>query len=769
MLTEADQNIIANDTALPGLAILLDTERLLATLQTIEPFKQAVSAQIQYLRYKPATSCACTLHIKLADASEYFYYAKALTQTRFKESWNRSSVQKALQVGGQFVPYALPDVCIILQHPMYDRGIGHLKWLTSKKHRRHILRACSLPATDRDEPDVKILRYKPERRLVARVSRHGHPIAILRSASPDEFTKMLIGNAFGVSHGGVLLLGADGTSCTLATKWQKGRSLCPEHGTPPDAELTRELARKLSRIHAATYRHPTCYGIAEEIQALQGVANTFKHILPLQTAWFENLSFRVKQNLAELPERFTLIHSDFSLDQVIRRESRHGETKLHILDWDRSAYGHPLMDLATFQARLELQVIEGILPRWQADTIIGELLTTYRRKSENDLTGLVWFTASAMLRLATEPFRKRLPRWDQYVLLLLQRVELLLASSEWPSEKPSNQTVNFDADPMLDTLLNRHKMQHLLSGQHILSEHESVVSASLRRYKIKRRALVNYAIASHSQDNPYLIGKYRAKGLDKRSYRIQKQLWQSGLNDQAQTGVPKVAGAIPELNTWFQYRISGETIGDMLLPQNGRLKFLGEAVANALSALHQSNVANQLDLPFHTPQHELAILQKRLADAQNKLPQLAERIAAVSAACATLIDHLPETTPVCIHRDFYQDQILERHGHPGHMVLFDLDLVCQGQAAVDAGNYLAHIQEFALRQYNDINALKVHEDAFKTQFLRNRPNDAEAVEIYITLSLARHIDISTLFENRTHTTETLLEICESRLASHCEK
>ncbi|ROV56397.1 phosphotransferase family protein [Neisseria chenwenguii] len=767
MLTEADKHIIEKDTQLPGLAVLLDEEVLLEKLKALEPFKNAVHAEIQYLRYKPATSCACTLRIELSDGSISFYYAKALTRERFEKSWNRSSRKKAVEEGDPFAPQAVFDAFIMLLHPAYDREIGHLKWLVCKKHRRHILKACSLLYSEEDEPDIKILRYKPERRLVARVSSKGQPLAIIRSGTPDEFTKMLIGNAFGVSHGGVLLMGADGASCTLATKWQKGESLCPEEGIPPDEELTQELGRKLSRIHAATYKHPTVYGISDEIKSLHGVINTFKHILPFQTAWFERLVAATEQGLSALPERFTLIHGDFSLDQVIQRKSRNGETKLHILDWDRSAYGHPLMDLATFRARLELQVIEGILPRWHADSLIETLFAAYRRKIGENFEGLRWFTASAMLRLGAEPFRKRHPQWEQYTLQLLQRVERILADADIPYTEKSGQSTDLLQDAALPTLLDKEQMQMLMRGHQILSEEETVISAGLRRYKPKRRALVDYRIGRINAENcPYLIGKYRAKGLDKRSYRVQKQLWQSGFDDQAQTGVPEVSGTLPELNTWFQRRISGDTVGNVLTPKNGRLNFLGQAVARSLGALHRSGVAESLGLPAHTPHHELEILKKRLADAQTKLPDLAKRIAAVSEGCTALAEQLPETAEASIHRDFYQDQILERHGRPGHMVLLDLDLVCRGHAELDAGNYLAHIQEFALRRYGSIDALKAHEDAFKAQFLDENPANADAVEIYTTLSLARHIDISTLFENRTRTTETLLKICENRLASH---
>ena len=94
MLTEADKKIISNDPALPGLAALLDTELLLAKLRAIPALCTAEKAEIEYLRYKPANSCACTVRIRLADGSSRYYYAKALTKERFKESWNKPSPSK---------------------------------------------------------------------------------------------------------------------------------------------------------------------------------------------------------------------------------------------------------------------------------------------------------------------------------------------------------------------------------------------------------------------------------------------------------------------------------------------------------------------------------------------------------------------------------------------------------------------------------------------------------------------------------------------------
>lgn len=768
MLTEADQRIVSRDGKLPGLAVLLDTERLLAELKTLEPFRNAIQAEIQYLRYKPNNSCACTLYIKSDDGTCLHYYAKALTAERFQESWNNPSRQKLVEKGGTFAPLALHHLCIMLLHPVHDRAIGKPSWLADETALRHILKACSLPASEAEIPSIKILRYKPERRLVAKISNKGRATAVLRSGTPEEFSKMLIGNAFGAAYGGVVLNGADGASCTLATHWQKGESLCPEEGRIPDDSVIAGLGKKLARLHSAASRHPSSYTLADEIQSAADVGNTFRHLLPEYTDWFEALQKRISDGLSGIPEQSVLIHNDFSLDQVIQRTGKSGETKLHILDWDRSAQGHPLLDLASFQARLELQVIEGVLPRYEADRLSDGLLKAYRKKHEAKQADLCLFTASALLRLAAEPFRKRNPHWEQYTLQLLQRVQILLDTENITPTARKETEAGHTQDSLLNILLDTAKMQPLLQQAKVLGNTQNLASAVLRHHKKGRRALVEYSVPTGTVSQRF-IGKYRAKGLDKRSARIQHALWQKGFNRPSETGVPEVLGTLPELNTWFQSRIDGQTIGALLYPDNRRLAFLGKAAAQALLDLHNSGVADDLDLPVWQPHDEWAVLDKALTEAQTKLPHLAGRIAQVAAQCQALLESLPARPSETLHRDFYQDQILEPYGTPGRMVLLDLDLVCRGDGALDAGNYLAHIQELALRRYGKTDALHAHENAFRRHFLAHSNHDANTVEAYTTLTLARHIRISTLFAERAHTSEALLAVCENLLNTHLKQ
>lgn len=764
MLTKADKQIVERDYALPGLVALLDSEVLLTQLQTIPQLKGALQTEIQYLRYKPSTSCAGTVKIKFEDGSVQYYFAKALTVERFERTGLH--IKQDNDDIGIYAPFTLNALKIVFYHPAYDKGIP-LDWLIDSDKRRQMFDKVSLPKLAKSELCIDILRYKPERRLVAKISdENKQPIAVIRCIKPSDFGKVLTGAVFGVAQGGVKLLGVDGSLCTLVTDWQDGESLCPEDGVLPSKADIENVAKVIADIHNTPYLHPTKYGHCDEIESLHAVLRTFKHILPDHAEWFHRLIQRIECGLASQPEIFKLIHGDFSLDQIVQNER--GE--LYVLDWDRAVSANPLMDLATFYARLTLQVIEGVLPGWQADEIIHAFLYHYRQKTSCSFDGLRYFVATAILRLGAEPFRKRSVDWEQYTLQLLQQAEDVLSKTDDQFVVHSEKQIDLSADPILYTLTNHTEMQTLLMNALPPSEQGIVETVSLKRYKVGRRALIDYQVGTDNQTRKCIIGKYRSKGLDKRSYTIQQALWSKGFNDTAHVSVPEPLGILVEQHTWLQHKVNGRSLGEMLIPGNARLEFLGNQVANALNALHKSHVAQMLDLPVWTPLHELDILRDRLSQAQTLLPQWAARIASVLSHCEQLVNRLTEVPFVSVHRDFYQDQILERNGLPGQMVLLDLDLVCQGPAALDAGNYLAHIQEFALRNYADINALKVHEHAFLQRFLTESETSClQDIEIYLTLSLARHIYISTLFQERLHTTEILLNVCEERLRKQLNK
>ncbi len=114
-----------------------------------------------------------------------------------------------------------------------------------------------------------------------------------------------------------------------------------------------------------------------------------------------------------------------------------------------------------------------------------------------------------------------------------------------------------------------------------------------------------------------------------------------------------------------------------------------------------------------------------------------------------------------IHRDFYADQVIAADAR---LTLVDLDLYAAGDPALDVGNFLAHLMEQSLRERGDPEALHDREEALRGRFLELAPDVSRAaVEAYTTLSLARHVFLSTRFPERRCFTGALLELCEKRL------
>jgi thiamine kinase-like enzyme len=107
--------------------------------------------------------------------------------------------------------------------------------------------------------------------------------------------------------------------------------------------------------------------------------------------------------------------------------------------------------------------------------------------------------------------------------------------------------------------------------------------------------------------------------------------------------------------------------------------------------------------------------------------------------------------------------------------LVDLDLCCQGEPALDIGNFIAHITEQSLRQLGDPTAMGDREAALTEAFIQAWLSSGEsgipswtdtdlrqAIAHYTLLSLVRHIHISTRIPARHPLTETLLTLCETR-------
>lgn len=322
--------------------------------------------------------------------------------------------------------------------------------------------------------------------------------------------------------------------------------------------------------------------------------------------------------------------------------------------------------------------------------------------------------------------------------------------------------------PFLEMALNpadvRRQINRCLPG--LAGENGEVSLCAIRvvRYKRGRRCLIEYDMESERPDavsgKITLIGKVRAKGLDKSNYIFLKLLQNAGFGDYSrdEVSIPDPVGVIPEFQMWLQRKVPGAAATRMLLEAGG-VRLAGR-VAEAAHKIHRSNVT-----PYrrHTMRDELRILRERLRAVAEIEPGWSKRLERLLNSCDRLGAAAPETKLRGIHRDFYPDQVIV---DGSRLYLLDFDLYCEGDPALDIGNFLGHLTEQGLRTLGDPDALADRESAIEERFLELSNESTRAVvQTYKTLTLARHVYISTQFPERRLFTERLLEICERRLGN----
>ncbi len=283
-------------------------------------------------------------------------------------------------------------------------------------------------------------------------------------------------------------------------------------------------------------------------------------------------------------------------------------------------------------------------------------------------------------------------------------------------------------------------------------------SIEVKRYKPKRRCLIAYTFISESNSEPLtVLGKARARNLNKYNYNLQQKLYNSGFDESSKDGifVPKPLGLIPELQMWLQEWSKGCPINQLITKPSG-IELI-QKITKAIHKLHETNIPTNRE---HSMADELAILDDRLNKVAKLHPAWTLRLKRLMKACENLASSISPVNFKGIHRDFYHDQLLL---DGSNIYLLDLDLYTKGDPALDIGNFIGHLTELAMRMGN-VRALNTQEVAMENAYVELASEESRSkVQVYKILTLARHIFISTLFSERRAFTEDLLELCEKNL------
>jgi Ser/Thr protein kinase RdoA (MazF antagonist) len=257
-----------------------------------------------------------------------------------------------------------------------------------------------------------------------------------------------------------------------------------------------------------------------------------------------------------------------------------------------------------------------------------------------------------------------------------------------------------------------------------------------------------------------LVGKIRAARYGKAGHRLLTSLWSAGFDADAPDGiaVPEPIGTIGTFRMWLQRKVPGVRATEALTGVAGVA--CARRIAEAAAKIHRAGVPAAAR---HTMADELRILRDCFARLTQDRPHYSSRLAALLAACERVAAETPRCAATGIHRDFYADQVLV---DGARLYIVDFDLYCEGEPALDIGNFVGHLTELSVRVFGRPDALADREAALEDRFVELAGESTRAaVRTYATLTLARHVYLSTTFPERRPFTDALLELCEQRLGA----
>ncbi len=768
-----------DDKDITGLNHLLDTQRLLHSLQKAIPDSDIHSLHKNYIRYKPGTSLLVRYRMDTQDGS-YDLYAKSYNpdESKLDNSKKRSITPVVGNVGHLQLPQHHTEVYFFPN----DARLRHLQRLQDKQRRMSLLKSILKNNTGNKafrEATISTLQYKPERRYVACLTADTGKKAVLKAYRPRAYEQTLEHlkqlKALGIERFPELI-GQHEKYQILLFQWRKGEILSESWQSPYfDVQILEELAQQLAEFHQGSWQQVVEPRKNNLTAILQGLAHLTPH-LQQRSQELVNLLQAMLQHIPAIKAR---CHGDFYAKQILIHYDN-----LFWLDLDDICMAHPGRDLATFVAHLEWDVLRGRLSKQQAKNYEQVFVSSYQEATEYSIEAqhINALIALHLFQLIHHPFRSCEPNWLEQTEQLLTQIEKRLRLPAQEAQRQTAEVYSFNSKqtavhnpyagqldaaikPLLESAIDPEQCQHwferYLTAYKLLNiEHIKVI-----RYKAGKRALVEYRLLTDS-GKVTLLGKIRAKGLHRSIYKVNHQLHEQRhtlLND-AGWQVPPPLCMIPDGNMWLQQKVPGIEF-TQLLEDAEQAKAVAKRIAKMSYSLHHSGIKTAKS---HSIIQELEVLKHQLCQVAEKQPELKTKIHELYGLLTHYSKPLLKRPYLCIHRDFYPDQIMV---NKDRLYLLDLDLFCMGDPCLDIGNFVAHVQEQALREKSNLLAYQAITDNFIQHYLQlsgNKTGDAEAIESYRLLSLARHIAISQRVSGRSYLTPQILELSLQQVKSRNE-
>jgi aminoglycoside phosphotransferase (APT) family kinase protein len=636
--------------------------------------------------------------------------------------------------------------------------------------------------------ELETLRYKPECRFVGRLTVNGDPAAVVRMYEAHGYSKANLGSKGLASRGRLRTaprLGRSKRHGLLAFEWINDSSLSKliaNRAQERDAlQLTGEA---LAEIHLSQLKIPRQFDAALHVNRLQAAVEAVGFLCPQLESTANHRALKLCAEIARDKTAPVFSHGDFYPDQILIPDGM-----AVVLDLDQISYAPGASDLGNFVAWLHWHAISGDIDAVHVKDMVESFLKGYfEGGGVVDETSVSTYTAAGLLALSPKAFRSGMAQWPSVIESLLTTAEDVSSRAAVESTSQKEHALKSRPRKRLPTkdvpvddptgAANDAKMPFMsdaldpataeLQLQRNLVEfsdrHGSfgLLAVRVRRHDPGRRCLVEYELKLHhphsEQDTIVLLGKARARRFDRRTFRVQQYLWRNGFNDRSADGmsVPEPIGHVKEFQMWLQRKVPGQ-IAANLLAQPGAPD-VARSVARAIAKVYAAPVNCDR---AHTIDDELDILQRRLHMVAESFPHWKRRTDEIARSCRHVGEQMTPWPDTGIHRDFYPDQVLI---DGGRTYLLDFELFSHGNPALDIGNFQAHVVEYSLRHHMKPELHADVERAFCEEYIEQAGEEMrDNIERFVTLTLARHICISSKVPDREHITGLLLKFCEACL------
>jgi Ser/Thr protein kinase RdoA (MazF antagonist) len=798
MLSKQNHELAGRDGYLPGLGLLLDTEAFARHWSANRRFPRRAEVAIEYIRYKPSRRCIVVYRVRCGDTSQQVVATahNVASWRKHRDTFDRATCDTDPHSGDALAAAWVSAGCFPC-----DRKLRRLQELRTTDLAMNFI--CSFVDKQIDEELFALKRaaYKPERRAVYEVQtaedrkyalkffdKRSFEQAKTRGRVWDRCRKRLRERGVELPK----LFRANSHRRITVSQWLDGRNLAEAMGASRlPLDVFFRVGSALGELHCSSPRDLPQN--SDSPRSLRRLAEDIVFLVPDLHCAANFYANEIQTALDTVDSIQAPIHGDFYAKQVCIAKHSIG-----ILDFDQSAMGNPLCDVGNFIAKLIWNSQRGDFDGDQIVEIESAFLSGYASKSgAQDQGEIDLHVASGLFKCVTHPFRCGMQDWPKQTSALMQLVrdrfdryrrhvhrssarptfDVAVANRAFTPTRPHSDGSSLQQEILrsaptpwiADALIAERARATLLKSCPQLAKYGprlDVMNVEPIRHKPGRRCLIRYDIhvaQSQSTDLQFsVIGKTRFKGVDRHAFRIQSELWHAGLNDSNIDGVavPKPLGIDPSSRTWFQEFVPGETFEQMLQSGNTLLCELPARTARSLATLHSTVI----DVPCrnHSSRDEVRLLLERLEKVATEKPEYAVAIEAVTASATEIAETLCDEPRCGIHRDFYPAQVIST---TNRIQLVDFDLYCRGPADLDAGNYLGHLWELAIRFPERANILQSAADQFTEAYRatfdrRTRPS---RIESWAWLTLARHIWISTQISGRSHTTSIVIdEVLRSR-------